>query len=379
MLTVSCDQCGKSIKKHPSALKRTQHSFCSKACQHAFHSEQAKTKVSLTCPVCNKAFFRFQSYISDQDENAILCCSETCRGVNQRRRVEKICSFCGNAFSLPESQKERQFCSRKCYEANRATAFITTTCKTCGKSFEIKASYEGRYTYCNEVCRKADQQPKLSGVYAIRNKVNSMVYIGSTTHIYRRWRSHESKLKMGTHENPNLQKDYNAHGIDNFAYEILELVPKDTLFDVEQKYLDDVLGRNVGYNVYPNADSPRDRKMSDEDKAHLSQMFKGRVFSDEHRQKLSATSKGRPKSPQTIEALRRANTGRVHSAEVRQAASKRNKGAGNANAKISEDDVRAIKKLLAQKVSAPKIAKLFPIATSQIYRIAKGESWADIT
>lgn len=222
-------------------------------------------------------------------------------------------------------------------------------------------------------------QPRLCAVYAIQNIANGMTYIGSTVHIYRRWRDHRSKLKNGMHENPNLQKEYDTFGVDNFTYEILELASQDTLHSLEQKYLDDTFGRNACYNIFPTANSPLLRKYTAEQKAQISQRNKGRTISEEHRRKLSIALKGRPKPPQVIESVRRAQTGRVHSHEERLARSKQSKGANNANAKISEDDVREIKKLLAKKVSAPKISRLFPIAISQIYRIKKGESWGHVT
>ena len=55
------------------------------------------------------------------------------------------------------------------------------------------------------------------------------------------------------------------------------------------------------------------------------------------------------------------------------------KGIANLRSKLSEDDVRAIKQLLAQKVKRTEIMQLFGISKTQLYRIKRGEQWAHIT
>jgi len=183
------------------------------------------------------------------------------------------------------------FCSRACYYAAHAAPLTTATCKTCGKVFEIKKSYEGRYTYCGDTCRDADRQPKLCGVYMIECTANGMVYIGSSVHIYRRWRNHRSKLKSGTHENPYLQTDYNQFGADNFHYIILGYASKSELSSLEQTFLDGAIGNC--YNVHPNSETPLGRTLTAEQREQVSQRNKGRVITEEHRRKLSAALKGR--------------------------------------------------------------------------------------
>ena len=70
--------------------------------------------------------------------------------------------------------------------------------------------------------------PKLPGIYAIRNTANGKLYVGSAISIARRWQVHRSNLKTGVHRCNPLQRAYAKHGVDAFFYEVLELVPPAT-------------------------------------------------------------------------------------------------------------------------------------------------------
>ena len=81
--------------------------------------------------------------------------------------------------------------------------------------------------------------PYTSGVYAIRNDLNNHMYIGSTTNLRRRLRTHIGYLKNDKHTNELLQCDFNKIGIDKFSYIILEHCDEniDTLHYLENKYI----------------------------------------------------------------------------------------------------------------------------------------------
>lgn len=207
--------------------------------------------------------------------------------------LHNVCAHCGKEFPVYPSRPDRLFCSRACYYAAHAAPLITTTCKACGKDFQIKKSYEGRYTFCSDECRNADRQPRLCGVYAIECLANGTLYIGSSVHIYRRWRGHRSKLKSGTHENPYLQKDYDLFGSDMFSYTILGYAEKSGLRDLEQIFLDGIIGRGTSYNVHPNAETALGRTFTAEQRTRVSNRNKGRIITAEHRRKLSKALKGR--------------------------------------------------------------------------------------
>lgn len=201
------------------------------------------------------------------------------------------CAHCGKQFSKYPSQTTRRFCSRECYNAAHVAPMTTATCKVCGKVFAIKQSYDGRYTYCGDDCRKSLNQPRVCGVYMIECLVNGMVYIGSSVHINRRWRGHRSKLNSGTHENPHLQQDYNLFGSDGFSFAILGITAKPNLTRLEQIFLDGAMARGICYNVFPNTETALGRTFSPEQRKEISRRNKGRVITDEHRRKLSVALK----------------------------------------------------------------------------------------
>lgn len=65
---------------------------------------------------------------------------------------------------------------------------------------------------------KAD---KKIAVYRIINKVSGSYYVGSSTNLYERWRTHRNKLRAGVHPNPKLQASWRKHGEGAFAFVIL--------------------------------------------------------------------------------------------------------------------------------------------------------------
>lgn len=62
---------------------------------------------------------------------------------------------------------------------------------------------------------------KKIAVYRIVNTESGTYYIGSSTNLYERWRTHRKKLRSGTHPNPKLQASWKKHGEDKFAFIIL--------------------------------------------------------------------------------------------------------------------------------------------------------------
>lgn len=62
---------------------------------------------------------------------------------------------------------------------------------------------------------------KKIAVYRIVNSVSGTYYVGSSTNLYERWRTHRKKLRSGTHPNPKLQASWDKHGETAFAFVIL--------------------------------------------------------------------------------------------------------------------------------------------------------------
>lgn len=62
-----------------------------------------------------------------------------------------------------------------------------------------------------------------SGVYAIsRISDSARFYIGSAACFQRRWNSHKSRLRAGSHHSLALQRAWNKYGEQDFEFAMLE-------------------------------------------------------------------------------------------------------------------------------------------------------------
>lgn len=89
-------------------------------------------------------------------------------------------------------------------------------------------------------------------IYAIENTTNNKKYVGSTTNPSHRWLNHKSDLRLSTHRNRHLQKDWNAFGADNFKFEIIkEIKNDDNRFQQERAVIVEnrSFTRDHGYNL----------------------------------------------------------------------------------------------------------------------------------
>lgn len=64
--------------------------------------------------------------------------------------------------------------------------------------------------------------PPPMGVYQLKDKANGRLLVGGSLNLPGRKNSHFFQLKMGCHPNKVLQADWQAHGEEAFAYEVLE-------------------------------------------------------------------------------------------------------------------------------------------------------------
>lgn len=96
----------------------------------------------------------------------------------------------------------------------------------------------------------------VQGVYMIRNKNDDTKYIGSSTDVEGRWKSHIRHLKNGTHHSYKLQQAYDILGdINAFEFSLIENVSnKQRLYDREQYWTDYYNTYQNGYNCTAKAD-----------------------------------------------------------------------------------------------------------------------------
>jgi len=71
--------------------------------------------------------------------------------------------------------------------------------------------------------RKSNKHlPKTPGLYAILNIITLQSYVGAAQNVRKRKTVHFAKLKSNIHTNPQLQKDYDTYGEDNFKFILLK-------------------------------------------------------------------------------------------------------------------------------------------------------------
>lgn len=88
----------------------------------------------------------------------------------------------------------------------------------------------------------------VSAVYKITNTYNNKVYVGSSIHVYSRFKEHIRDLNNNEHHCKSLQDDYNLLHKDVFEFDILECESdREKLFKLEQEYINKY--KNC-YNTY---------------------------------------------------------------------------------------------------------------------------------
>ncbi len=65
---------------------------------------------------------------------------------------------------------------------------------------------------------------KPAGVFQIKNTANGKLLLGSSLNLEGPLNGHQFMLKIGSHTNKALQKDWDEFGPDKFVFEILEVV-----------------------------------------------------------------------------------------------------------------------------------------------------------
>lgn len=176
-----------------------------------------------------------------------------------------------------------------------------------------------------------------SAIYQIRCLINGKVYVGSAVNFKQRWQDHRKRLSGGYHYNRKLQNAWRKHGPNQFAFEVLEIVPDPAhLLAREQAWLDRLRPSDAGrgYNIYPVAGSPFGLKHSPETRAKLAAAQEGRKHGPEARARMmaawvrrkldpenharmSAAQKASPKAAANWAELGTTNKGRKPSIETR--------------------------------------------------------------
>lgn len=109
---------------------------------------------------------------------------------------------------------------------------------------------------------------EITGIYQIRNLRNNKVYIGSAKSIMNRFSIHKRLLRKNKHFNNHLQASYNKYGLENFSFEILEILEQDQKLIQEREEFNIQLfksnDKRFGYNKRLECNTNLGRKFSDE-------------------------------------------------------------------------------------------------------------------
>lgn len=227
-----------------------------------------------------------------------------------------------------------------------------------------------------------EQVPNNPGMYIITDYERSLEYVGSSGDLNsRRW-AHLSCLRRNKHNNKLLQELFNRCNQKLYMiYYVTE--SKDDAFDLEQQYLDDYLGTKRLCNIASDARLPMignsnmlGKRHSEETKAKISVVHKGKVVSEETRVKQSEAHKGntywlgKSHTEESRAKMSASQLGREVSEETRLKISQSRIGkptrlgakkTEEANRKVSEAN-RGNKYCLGRQYSEETIAKLKDIA-----------------
>lgn len=229
--------------------------------------------------------------------------------------------------------------------------------------------------------RLATKTPQVAGVYLIYCHADEKGYIGSTTRVYMRLYGHRAKLRKGKHANPHLQAAFNKYGLSTFSFLTVEVCPGATpeyLLARENHYLLQMDRKQVFNMAIPaTLGGPVGVTRSPEHRAAVGRAqrgnswAKGMKHTDEWKAAASARLKGKKQSPEQIAAAR---AGKLASFEANPTIYQ---GDRNGRAKLSDDDVREIRRLYAAKEATQvELGRRFNV--NQISVIVLRKQWGHL-
>lgn len=86
------------------------------------------------------------------------------------------------------------------------------------------------------------------GIYKITNLINGHSYIGLSTNIEKRWSYHKTQYNWEREKNKSLYQAFIKYGIDNFKFEVLEECSVEQLSEKEIYYINKYDTFKNGYN-----------------------------------------------------------------------------------------------------------------------------------
>lgn len=195
------------------------------------------------------------------------------------------------------------------------------------------------------------------GIYQIRNTKNGKRYIGKSNDIIRRLTRHKSQLKCKNHYNEHLQRSWDRNGAENFIFEVVEYC-ETTLLPIKEQHWIDATEPELLYNG----------DLFVVDKHHDHNPFFGKTHSQATKLKMSDAKEGMYLGEDNPNFGNRWD----------ETQKDRMRGDKNVNAKLDEEKVREIKRMLSEGIKHQVIANQFDINRTVVTRINSGARWAHL-
>lgn len=223
---------------------------------------------------------------------------------------------------------------------------------------------------------------KTTGIYAIRNKLTGMAYIGQTANNFGDRRdSNMAKLRHNKHDNIGLQEDWNQYGEDNYEFVVLETLDDCSNIDDREKYwISEYKRNNKSFNHQSGGKGFCGLHLSEEAKRKIGEKNRihnlGKKASAQTRLKMSLSHKGKKPSPESIEKARLKRIGFKPSPESRLKNSIAHSGDKCPLAKYTKEQVLLAREMYDNGCKDYKyISSKTKISVVALYDIVKRKRW----